>query len=115
MNMPAALQEVSRVLEPGGTLHLSLHPLRFTLHELTIAFPKPKALLFRVWVIVNGFILHLTGKPANIRGRYESFQTCRGITTALRNAGFENISFSRPRPQVRPSAVVKASKALTLA
>ena len=110
MNIPAALQEASRVLEPGGSLQLSLHPLRFTLHELTIAFPRPKALLFRVWVIVNGFILHFTGKPAGIRGRYESFQTCRGITTALRRAGFENISFSRPASRFGPRVLMKAIK-----
>jgi len=96
MNIPAALRETNRVLQPGGTLYLSVHALRFTLHELTIAFPKPKALLFRLWVILNGFILHFTGKPVGIKNRYESFQTRRGIAIALHCAGFEDISISRP-------------------
>src|SRR6266567_3787012 len=36
MNIPVALQEANRVLERKGTLHLSLHALRFTMHELAL-------------------------------------------------------------------------------
>jgi len=96
MNIPVALSEINRILEPG-TVHFSLHAFRFTLYELRLAFPKPKALMFRLWVMVNGMILHLTGKPAEIRGRYESFQTRRGMSVAMQHAGFEDISISRPR------------------
>lgn len=67
MNIPVALSEINRILEPGGTVRFSLHAFRFTLYELRLAFPKPKALMFRLWVMVNGMILHLTGKTAGPR------------------------------------------------
>ena len=67
MNIPVALSEINRILEPGGTVHFSLHAFRFTLYELRLAFPKPKALMFRLWVMVNGMILHLTCKTAGPR------------------------------------------------
>jgi hypothetical protein len=110
MNIPVALDEASRVLERNGTLQLSLHPLRFTIHELALAFPKPKALLFRIWVIANGIVLHFTGKPLGVRGRYESFQTCRGISRALQKAGFRDISFSRPPSRFGRRLLVIARK-----
>ena len=114
MNIPIALGEISRVLAPGGAVHLSLHAFRFTLHELTVAFPRPKALMFRFWVMLNGLILHYTGKPAAIGGRYESFQTRRGIAVALGNAGFVDVSISRPQYRFGRRLVVKARKPVTV-
>jgi ubiquinone/menaquinone biosynthesis C-methylase UbiE len=110
MNIPVALGEINRVLEPGGTVHFSLHAFRFTLYEITQAFPRPKPLLFRLWVLVNGFILHFTGRPAAIAGRYESFQTRRGISVALEHAGFEDVAFNRPRDRFTKQLVVSARK-----
>ena len=115
MNIPVALSEINRILEPGGTVHFSLHAFRFTLYELRQAFPKPKALTFRLWVMVNGMILHFTGKPAEVRGRYESFQTRRGMSIAMQHAGFEDISFSRPRDRFTKRLVVTARKSRTMA
>jgi len=65
--------------------------------------------------MVNGMILHLTGKPAQVRGRYESFQTRREISIAMRHAGFEDISFSRPRDRFTKQLVVTARKSRTMA
>jgi len=110
MNIPVALAEINRVLKPGGTVHISLHALRFTMHELTLAFPRPKALLFRLWVLTNGLILHCTGKTARIAGRYESFQTRRGISIALKRADFAQIGFTRPRDNFTKQLVVSARK-----
>jgi ubiquinone/menaquinone biosynthesis C-methylase UbiE len=110
MNIPAALAEINRTLKPGGTVHISLHALRFTMHELTLAFPRPKALLFRLWVLVNGLILHFTGKPVGIAGRYESFQTHRGISIALKRTGFVEIVFTRPRDNFTKQLVVSARR-----
>ena len=112
MNLPLALKEACRVLTPGGRIYLDLHCFRFTLYELTISFPKPKATLFRLWVMLNGVILHFTGRPASIRGKYESFQTVRGISIALRHAGFGDISVSKRFTISKrfPSLIVQARK-----
>ena len=110
MNIPVALSEINRVLEPGGTVHFSLHAFRFTMHELKIAFPRPKALLYRLWVLSNGLILHCTGKPVGVLGRYESFQTRRGISIAMKRAGFDQIVFTRPRDAFTKQLVVNARK-----
>jgi len=110
MNIPVTLAEAHRVLIPGGCVHLTLHALRFTVHELAVAFPKPKPLLFRFWVILNGLILHFKGKPASVFGRFESFQTRRGISLALRKAGFVDIVFSRPPGRFGRMLIVEARK-----
>lgn len=83
MNIPAALAEIYRVLRPNGRLWASLHPLRFTLSELRNAFPSSVATAFRFSVLINGFVFHLAGRNLG-----ESFQTARGITIALKRAGF---------------------------
>ena len=44
MNIPVALSEINRILEPGGTVHFSLHAFRFTLYELRLAFPTTESL-----------------------------------------------------------------------
>lgn len=110
MNIPVALAEINRVLEPGGTVHLSLHHLGFTVHELKLSFPRPKAMAFRLWVMMNGLILHFTGKPMAIGGRYESFQTRRGMSLALKHAGFEEIEFSRLQDNFTNQLIVTARK-----
>lgn len=110
MNIPVALAEINRVLEPGGTVHFSLHHLGFTMHELKKSFPRPKAMAFRLWVLTNGMILHFTGKPISVGGRYESFQTRRGMSLALCHAGFEEIEFSRLRDNFTNQLIVNARK-----
>jgi ubiquinone/menaquinone biosynthesis C-methylase UbiE len=87
-NIAKTLAETYRVLTPGGTLLASLHSLRFTLAELRKSVAKPKAALYRVWVLANGLVFHVAG-----RNFAEAFQTERGITIALRRANFASISF----------------------
>jgi len=88
MDIPKALTEIYRVLAPGGTLLASLHPLSFTLAELRKALPKPKAALYRVWVLSNGIVFHVAGRNFG-----EAFQTERGIRIALQRANFAGVSF----------------------
>ncbi len=89
MRMPITLGEVRRVLRPGGYFIASLHPWTFTVHELlTGAFPNPKATLYRLYVIVNGLLLHLFSRSFG-----ESFQTKRGIGRALKKSGFSDVQF----------------------
>ena len=89
MNIPIALAEIHRVLMPNGKLWASLHNFRFTLSEFRNAFPRPIATAFRCRVVASGFVFHVTG-----RGVGECFQTARGITIALKRAGFSPPIFS---------------------
>ncbi len=88
VDLAKTLAEAHRVLTPGGTLLASLHPMSFTLAELRKALPKPKAVLYRVWVLANGFVFHVAGRNFG-----EFFQTERGIRIALQRANFASVSF----------------------
>jgi ubiquinone/menaquinone biosynthesis C-methylase UbiE len=104
-NISKSLAEIYRVLAPGGTLLASLHPLGFTLSEFRKALPKPKATLYRVWVLANGTLFHIAGRNLG-----EAFQTERGIRIALQRANFANVSF-RHDPK---RWLVEATKPLTI-
>lgn len=91
------LAEARRVLTPEGTLFMSLHKAQFTVSELRSAFPRPLATLFRMYVLLNGLVFHLTGRLVPfVNGRIESFQTERAMRRALAKAGFGDLRFSRP-------------------
>ena len=80
MDIPKALTEIYRVLAPGGTLLASLHPLSFTLAELRKALPKPKAALYRVWVLSNGIVFPRRG--AQFRRGFSDREGNKNCTSA---------------------------------
>lgn len=93
MDLAPTLEEVARVLSPGGKLWCSLHPIRLTLSELSgnLARREWRGAGYRLLVLVNGALLHLAGRqipPGRLLGRRETFQTRRGIRLALARAGF---------------------------
>ena len=94
MNIPAALSEMHRVLRPGGTLWLALHPLAIPVEQFRRGNLRGK--LYAAGTIANGIWFHLTGRTLQIGSRLcESIQSERGMRQALRRAGFSRIAFQR--------------------
>ena len=85
-HLPSALAEIRRVLRPGGRLWMSLHPPAQTWLELGNALRQrhPKDVIFRIFILLNGCLLHATGRILPfVNGRYESFQTAGGMRRLL--------------------------------
>jgi hypothetical protein len=102
MNLPPTLREIQRVLRPGGELWASLHCQSFVWDHLlkSLRSLNWKDILYRSYVLVNGFGLHLTGKLFRFplkRSRIESGQTRRGIRLALESAGFTDVVMGQDR------------------
>lgn len=100
MHVGNALNEMCRVLKAGGRLWLVLQPFDRTVKDLmsNLLRLQPKAALYRLWVLSNGFTLHFFGKQwAWILnpGRYESFQTSAAVRRLLAAAGFERVEITR--------------------
>ncbi len=101
-NIPDALEEIHRVLKPDGKLWITLHPVKMTRRQWFHSIRKlnAKDVVFRSYVLLNGLRFHCSGKLFRFPvkpGRYESFQTSRAMTRALREAGFQNTLIKRGR------------------
>jgi ubiquinone/menaquinone biosynthesis C-methylase UbiE len=99
MHIPRTLMELHRVLVPGGWFKASLHPASFTWSEFRQSFPQPRQSLFRMFVLLNGMVLHLSGGVIALGRVAESCQTEAGMRTAMRRAGFTAVSFRREGPR----------------
>jgi len=102
MRIDRAIAEMARVLRPGGTLWLTLHPLSRVIRD-TMAEARQlhlRAVLHGAYVIGNGLALHALGRtfawPFG-HGGYESFQTTEAMRRCLARAGFEAIAIERSR------------------
>jgi SAM-dependent methyltransferase len=111
MAMPQTLFEIYRVLAPGGRLSLSLHPVSYTLKEIRMAWPRPIPLIFRSYVLANGWLLHLAGRTIPfITGKTEHWVSERGMRIALQRAGFKAFTFSRRPGAMNWMLTVEATK-----
>jgi len=100
MRVDETFREMERVLLPGGTVQLSLHPLGMTVRELrrAVRARNLKNTLYRCFIIVNGTCFHLTGRQVSLpfrQQRCEFFQTRTGIARALRARGFCDVKWQR--------------------
>lgn len=94
MNIPAALAEMARVLQPGGHLWLALHPIAIPAEQFRRGNLKGK--VYALYTMLNGAWFHVTGRTLRLPGGMcESIQTERGMRIALQRAGFRNVVFQR--------------------
>jgi ubiquinone/menaquinone biosynthesis C-methylase UbiE len=100
MHIATAIGEMGRVARPGGNIWLVIHPFRLAAAWLWHALRagRLRTAAFRCFVIVNGLVLHLTGRQLAApvgRNRWETFQTRHSIMRALHKAGFTNVRTER--------------------
>jgi SAM-dependent methyltransferase len=112
-DIPVAIGEIYRVLEPGAELWAVLHPISMALGGFLegVRSFRVRAVLYRLYVLLNGLLLHFTGRqvryPLN-RARSETFQTVGGMTRVLLAAGFQDVRVAQP-----PGFIMVARKPAT--
>ena len=88
--IPASLQEIHRVLKPGGQVWMTLHPFSIVWDQAKRT-ANYKGWIFFVYVVLNSLLLRYTQQQFSFRGRCETFQSVTGMTNLLHNTGFKNI------------------------
>lgn len=100
-DIPQSIAELQRVLKPGGTIWITLHPLSKTLQQFSASTKalNINGIAFRSYVILNGIFFHLFGKLFRWpRGNVmESFQTRGAMSRCLNASGFHEVSFENKR------------------
>jgi ubiquinone/menaquinone biosynthesis C-methylase UbiE len=93
-NISTSLKEIHRVLRKGGQLWIALHPFSIPWRKAESS-NNYKGWIFFAYIVLNSVLFHFTLKQFPFLGRYESFQTERGISQALIKNGFQRISIER--------------------
>jgi ubiquinone/menaquinone biosynthesis C-methylase UbiE len=94
MNIPVALAEMHRVLQPRGRLWLTLHTIDIPAVQFRRGNLRGK--INAAYTVLNGLWFHCSGRTFRVlRGLCESIQTERGMRIALSRAGFSRIEFRR--------------------
>ncbi|HEX7361229.1 MAG TPA: class I SAM-dependent methyltransferase [Bryobacteraceae bacterium] len=89
-NLRKELKEIHRVLREDGQLWMTLNQFSFAWKQAKGANWKGRA--FFGYVFLNSAAFHLVQRQFSFLGRYESFQTAKGMSRALRQSGFDSIS-----------------------
>lgn len=101
-NLPVALGEIRRVLSKGGEVWITLHPFRVAWKHAR--GNNWKGWIFFGYILLNSALFHLVQKQFPLMGRYESFQTRRGLYRSLRKNGFEHISITTGKDRLTITA-----------
>jgi SAM-dependent methyltransferase len=92
MDIPRAFLEVARVSTDSARFEFTYHPLQLVWRYFVASVIRgtPKAAIFYAYALLNGVLFFATGRvfPFFYYGRFESFQTVRGLRIALKRAGF---------------------------
>jgi hypothetical protein len=96
MEIPAALDEMFRVLKVNGRLWIVLHPSSMTMRDFWASWQHRnlRGVISRAIVMLNGLFVAAIGRTLPLgltAGRSESFQTRRGMVRVLRRIGFVDI------------------------
>jgi len=91
----ATLREIRRVLKANGMVWLALHPFSISWKQAKTSNFKGK--VFFVYILLNSLVFHLFQWEFSFLGRYETFQTERGIRRALVRSGFGDVQIARGR------------------
>jgi ubiquinone/menaquinone biosynthesis C-methylase UbiE len=94
-NIPISLREIHRVLNERGRIWLVLHP--FALPWKQVKTTNYKGKIWFAYIVLNSVALHLFQRQFSFLGKYESFQTEKGIRRALTRSGFEDVQITRGR------------------
>jgi ubiquinone/menaquinone biosynthesis C-methylase UbiE len=94
-NVGVSLREIHRVLRRDGKLWITLQ--NFSRRWRQARSQNYKGWIFFAYVLLNSALFHVTQKLVPFWGRYDSFQTERGISRALIKNGFREISISRDK------------------
>ena len=109
MDTRTALSEMVRVLRPGGTLWLALHPLSHVAAELAAAVGRldARGALLGLYALANGALAHASGHEfgAPFCASRHSFQTPARMKARLAALGLVSIEV-----RTRPFFVVSARK-----
>ncbi len=102
MRIRPALAELSRVLQPGAALWITVHPASKAVRRILRGLRefRFRDVVFQSYVLLNGFTLHLFDTEFDFplkRSRHESFQTKRSIRRALESSEFEQIEARREK------------------
>lgn len=94
-NINASLKEIHRVLRKGGEVWITLQPFSKAWRQAKTG--NYKGWIYFGYVVLNSILFHFVQKQFPFLGRYESFQTERGILRALEKNSFESIVIERGR------------------
>jgi hypothetical protein len=118
MDIPRVFLEAARVSTDSAQFEFTYHPLQLVWRYFvrSVIRGHPKAAIFYAYALVNGVFFFATGRvfPFFYNGRFESFQTVRGLRIALNRAGFVIVRTRRGSWRPGDSSMIIATKAPSL-